>query len=63
MWLDEYQVDGLRFDSNVNIRNVYGNNNEGSTAMVMNSLFCVHCYSRVIYSLCPESFFIYLSDF
>ena len=28
MWLDEYQVDGLRFDSTVNIRNVYGNNND-----------------------------------
>jgi len=28
MWLDEYRVDGLRFDSTVNIRNVYGNNND-----------------------------------
>ena len=28
MWLNEYQVDGLRFDSTVNIRNVYGNNND-----------------------------------
>jgi 1,4-alpha-glucan branching enzyme len=26
MWLNEYQVDGLRFDSTVNIRNVDGNN-------------------------------------
>jgi 1,4-alpha-glucan branching enzyme len=28
MWLDEYHVDGLRFDSTVNIRNVWGKNNE-----------------------------------
>jgi 1,4-alpha-glucan branching enzyme len=28
MWLQEYRVDGLRFDSTVNIRNVYGNNND-----------------------------------
>ncbi len=28
MWLNEYRVDGLRFDSTVNIRNVYGNNND-----------------------------------
>ncbi|WNJ19479.1 alpha-amylase family glycosyl hydrolase [Pontibacter sp. G13] len=28
MWLDEYRVDGLRFDSTVNIRNAHGN--EGS---------------------------------
>jgi len=29
MWLNDYRVDGLRFDSTVNIRNVYGNNNDG----------------------------------
>jgi 1,4-alpha-glucan branching enzyme len=28
MWLNEYRVDGLRFDSTVNIRNVYGNNDD-----------------------------------
>jgi 1,4-alpha-glucan branching enzyme len=28
MWLNEYRVDGLRFDSTINIRNVYGNNND-----------------------------------
>lgn len=28
LWLDQYRVDGLRFDSTVNIRNVYGNNND-----------------------------------
>ncbi|MBW4425084.1 MAG: alpha amylase C-terminal domain-containing protein [Nostoc desertorum CM1-VF14] len=28
MWLEEYQIDGLRFDSTVNIRNIYGKNNE-----------------------------------
>ena len=28
MWLSHYQVDGLRFDSTVNIRNIYGNNND-----------------------------------
>ncbi len=28
MWLEEYHVDGLRFDSTVNIRNVYGHNND-----------------------------------
>ncbi|MFM6320719.1 MAG: alpha-amylase family glycosyl hydrolase [Microcystis panniformis] len=28
MWLEEYQLDGLRFDSTVNIRNIYGNNND-----------------------------------
>lgn len=28
MWLDEYRLDGLRFDSTVNIRNVRGNNND-----------------------------------
>ena len=28
MWLQEYRVDGLRFDSTVNIRNAYGNNND-----------------------------------
>jgi 1,4-alpha-glucan branching enzyme len=28
MWIDEYHVDGLRFDSVVNIRNVHGNNND-----------------------------------
>ncbi len=28
MWLNEYRADGLRFDSTVNIRNVYGNNND-----------------------------------
>jgi 1,4-alpha-glucan branching enzyme len=28
MWLNDYRVDGLRFDSTVNIRNVNGNNND-----------------------------------
>jgi 1,4-alpha-glucan branching enzyme len=28
MWLEEYHLDGLRFDSTVNIRNVYGKNND-----------------------------------
>ncbi len=28
MWLNEYRIDGLRFDSTVNIRNVYGHNND-----------------------------------
>lgn len=28
IWLEEYQIDGLRFDSTVNIRNFYGNNND-----------------------------------
>jgi 1,4-alpha-glucan branching enzyme len=28
MWLQEYRIDGLRFDSTVNIRNIYGKNNE-----------------------------------
>lgn len=28
MWLEEYQLDGLRFDSTINIRNIYGNNND-----------------------------------
>ncbi|WP_041226251.1 alpha-amylase family glycosyl hydrolase [Crinalium epipsammum] len=28
MWLEEYQIDGLRFDSTINIRNIYGKNNE-----------------------------------
>lgn len=28
MWIDEYHVDGLRFDSVVNIRNVEGNDND-----------------------------------
>jgi 1,4-alpha-glucan branching enzyme len=28
MWLEEYRLDGLRFDSTVNIRNVYGNHND-----------------------------------
>ncbi len=28
MWLLDYRIDGLRFDSVVNIRNVYGNNND-----------------------------------
>jgi 1,4-alpha-glucan branching enzyme len=28
IWLDEYRVDGLRFDSTVNIRNANGNNND-----------------------------------
>jgi 1,4-alpha-glucan branching enzyme len=28
MWLDEYHVDGLRFDSTINIRNFYGKNND-----------------------------------
>ena len=30
MWLEEYQIDGLRFDSTVNIRNVSGNNDPGN---------------------------------
>jgi 1,4-alpha-glucan branching enzyme len=30
MWLNEYHIDGLRFDSTVNIRNVYGHNNDGA---------------------------------
>ena len=30
MWLLEYRIDGFRFDSVVNIRNVYGNNNDPS---------------------------------
>jgi 1,4-alpha-glucan branching enzyme len=30
MWLEEYRLDGLRFDSTVNIRNIYGNNNDPS---------------------------------
>ena len=28
MWIEEYRIDGLRFDSTVNIRNLYGNNND-----------------------------------
>ena len=28
MWLDKYQIDGLRFDSTGTIRNVYDNNND-----------------------------------
>jgi 1,4-alpha-glucan branching enzyme len=28
MWLEEYRLDGLRFDSTVNIRNIFGNNND-----------------------------------
>lgn len=28
MWLEEYRFSGLRFDSTVNIRNVFGNNND-----------------------------------
>jgi 1,4-alpha-glucan branching enzyme len=28
MWLEEYQIDGLRFDSTVNIRNIEGKNND-----------------------------------
>jgi len=28
MWLEEYQVDGLRWDATAYIRNVYGNNND-----------------------------------
>lgn len=28
MWVEDYRMDGLRFDSTVNIRNVYGNNND-----------------------------------
>lgn len=28
MWINEYRIDGLRFDSTVNIRNVYGHNND-----------------------------------
>ena len=28
MWLEEYRLNGLRFDSTVNIRNVKGNNND-----------------------------------
>ncbi|MFN6495875.1 MAG: alpha-amylase family glycosyl hydrolase [Nostoc sp. DedQUE01] len=28
MWLEEYQIDGLRFDSTVNIRNIEGRNND-----------------------------------
>jgi 1,4-alpha-glucan branching enzyme len=28
MWLQEYHIDGLRFDSTVNIRNAKGNNND-----------------------------------
>lgn len=31
MWLEEYQVDGLRVDSTVNMRNVYGRNNDPAT--------------------------------
>ncbi len=30
MWLEEYRLDGFRFDSTVNIRNIYGNNNDPS---------------------------------
>ncbi|MUG93635.1 DUF3459 domain-containing protein [Scytonema sp. UIC 10036] len=30
MWLEEYQLDGWRFDSTVNIRNAKGNNNDPS---------------------------------
>lgn len=30
MWLDEYQIDGLRFDSTVNIRNAHGKNDDPS---------------------------------
>lgn len=30
MWLNEYQIDGLRFDSTVNIRNAHGKNNDPS---------------------------------
>jgi 1,4-alpha-glucan branching enzyme len=30
MWLEEYRLDGLRFDSTVNIRNINGNNNSPS---------------------------------
>lgn len=28
MWLNEYHVDGFRFDSTIGIRNAYGNNND-----------------------------------
>jgi 1,4-alpha-glucan branching enzyme len=28
MWLNEYRVDGLRFDSTINIRNAYGKSND-----------------------------------
>ena len=28
MWLEEYRGDGLRFDSTIYIRNVYGHNND-----------------------------------
>ena len=30
MWLQDYHCDGLRWDSTINIRNVYGNNNDPS---------------------------------
>jgi 1,4-alpha-glucan branching enzyme len=30
MWLEEYRIDGLRFDSTVNIRNVEGRNNDAA---------------------------------
>ena len=33
-WLQEYHVDGLRFDSTVNIRNVKGNNNDPQNDLV-----------------------------
>lgn len=31
LWVNEYHVDGFRFDSTINIRNAYGHNNEPST--------------------------------